>query len=476
MKNTISLEEFGYTSSTPEKVDVEKYIYNIKSGGHTSTPSTKEIPQDLIDTVKKYLLEDHKELIQESFGDEVKKEALRDVVSQFITTQPNIEGFTLEQLAKGIVDAVAGLDVLEPFSEQDSVTDIICNNWDEIWIKDLEKGDYLSDVTFKSKEAYMALCNKFVNASGQTWTHSKPRCDADFPNMRISVVGFDISKDGISLAIRKFSKTLRINDQNIVSDGLACAEMIPLFGAMMKSRARILISGETGTGKTEFMKYLIGHKKKTDKLVAMQDIDEMNLKHIYSKDWNVKTWLTREREDASNSITIDDLLNSAVRQNPKILFINELRGREAWGAKKAAETGHGLATSLHSPSAIESVERYSSLCLEAVNISKEYLQQSIAENFDFGMHFELMEDGKRRLVELVEYIGYEDGKLIYTPLYTFNVTEFKELEDDKYLINGFHQREGKMSEKMIKRMKSRGIKTEELEVAKELPVEKGRER
>ena len=92
------------------------------------------------------------------------------------------------------------------------------------------------------------------------------------------------------------------------------------------------------------------------------------------------------------------------------------------------------------------------------------------------MHFELMEDGKRRLVELVEYIGYEDGKLIYTPLYTFNVTEFKELEDDKYLINGFHQREGKMSEKMIKRMKSRGIKTEELEVAKELPVEKGRER
>ena len=153
----------------------------------------------------------------------------------------------------------------------------------------------------------MALCNKFVNASGQTWTHSKPRCDADFPNMRISVVGFDISKDGISLAIRKFSKTLRINDQNIVSDGLACAEMIPLFGAMMKSRARILISGETGTGKTEFMKYLIGHKKKTDKLIAMQDIDEMNLKHIYSKDWNVKTWLTREREDASNSITIDDL-------------------------------------------------------------------------------------------------------------------------------------------------------------------------
>ena len=68
MKNTISLEEFGYTSSTPEKVDVEKYIYNIKSGGHTSTPSTKEIPQDLIDTVKKYLLEDHKEFSRIFWG------------------------------------------------------------------------------------------------------------------------------------------------------------------------------------------------------------------------------------------------------------------------------------------------------------------------------------------------------------------------------------------------------------------------
>ncbi|MCE0553113.1 hypothetical protein LQK80_00480 [Bacillus thuringiensis] len=140
MENVISLEDLGYIPLMPERINIETFIYIIKSGGHTSTTTNKEIPQDLIDTVKKYLLDEHKELIQESFGDEVKKKALWGVVSQFITSQPNIEGFTLEQLAKGIVDAVAGLDVLEAFAEQDTVTDIICNNWDEIWIKDLEKG------------------------------------------------------------------------------------------------------------------------------------------------------------------------------------------------------------------------------------------------------------------------------------------------------------------------------------------------
>lgn len=474
MGNVISLEELGYIPSIPERINIKNYIYNIKSGGHTSTPTTKEITEDLIDTVKKYLLKDHKELIQESFGDEAKKEALKDVVSQFLTTQPNIEGFTLEELTKGIVDAVAGLDVLEPFSEQDNITDIICNSWDEIWIKDLEKGDYLSDVTFKSKESYEALCNKFVNASGQTWTHSKPKCDAYFPNMRINLVGFDISKYGISLAIRIFAKTLRINDEIIVEEGLASKEMIPFFRAMMKSRSRILISGETGSGKTEFMKYLLGKKVKTDKTLVLQDVDEMNLKQIYSKEWNLSTWLTRDREDSSTSVTYEDLLSGVVRQTIKIICVNELRGREAWGAKKLAETGHGILTSLHSPSAAESVERYSSMCLEAVNISKEYLQQSIALNFDYGIHFELMLDGKRRLTEIVEYIGYENGKLIYTPLYSFNVKEIEEFEDEnnqtRFIINGSHERVGKLSESMIKKLKFKGIKTSELEVAKELPV------
>ncbi|HHT7155950.1 ATPase, T2SS/T4P/T4SS family [Bacillus cereus] len=476
MGNVISLEEFGYKPSVPERINIETFIYIIKSGGHTSTTTNKEIPQDLIDTVKKYLLDEHKELIQESFGDEVKKKALRGVVSQFITSQPNIEGFTLEQLAKGIVDAVAGLDVLEPFAEQDTVTDIICNNWDEIWIKDLEKGDYLSNVTFKSKEAYLALCNKFVNASGQTWTHSKPKCDAYFPNMRINLVGFDISKYGVSLAIRIFGKTLRINDEIIVEEGLASKEMLPFFKAMMRSRSRILISGETGSGKTEFMKYLLGKKVKTDKTLVLQDVDEMNLKQIYSKEWNLSTWLTREREDSSTSVTYEDLLSGVVRQTIKIICINELRGREAWGAKKLAETGHGILTSLHSPSSADSVERYSSMCLEAVNISKEYLQQSIALNFDYGMHFELMLDGKRRLTEIVEYIGYENGKLIYTPLYLFNVKEIKEFQDEhdqtKFIINGSHERVGKLSDRMIKKLKFKGIKTSELEVAKELPIVK----
>ncbi|MED2647451.1 hypothetical protein P4213_27395 [Bacillus thuringiensis] len=111
-----------------------------------------------------------------------------------------------------------------------------------------------------------------------------------------------------------------------------------------------------------------------------------------------------------------------------------------------------------------------------MNISKEYLQQSIALNFDYGMHFELMLDGKRRLTEIVEYIGYENGKLIYTPLYLFNVKEIKEFQDEhdqtKFIINGSHERVGKLSGRMIKELKFKGIKTSELEVTKELPVVK----
>ncbi|WP_172452078.1 ATPase, T2SS/T4P/T4SS family, partial [Bacillus thuringiensis] len=169
------------------------------------------------------------------------------------------------------VDAVAGLDVLESIAENPNVTDIICNEFDEVWVTDLKEGKYRSNIQFKNRAAYETLCYKFAYASGQTWSYSKPECDAFFPNLRINLMGFDISQDGISLAVRKFTKGMRINRKSILETNHATETMLDLLRAIVRTRSRILISGSTGAGKTELLKYLVGDIHELDRILMIQD-------------------------------------------------------------------------------------------------------------------------------------------------------------------------------------------------------------
>ncbi|MGH0736093.1 CpaF family protein [Bacillus cereus] len=470
-KNIINLEKYGHSPGKKKKIDIEKYIYTIKARNSIGVNHDKELPEEYLKEVKDFLKNEHKSLLQESFGDEKKKAALRKVVSQYLIEKPNLPGFSLEELTKLLVDAVAGLDVLESIAENPNVTDIICNEFDEIWVTDLKEGKYRSNIQFKNRAAYETLCYKFAYASGQTWSYSKPECDAFFPNLRINLMGFDISQDGISLAVRKFTKGMRINRKSILETNHATETMLDLLRAIVRTRSRILISGSTGAGKTELLKYLIGDIHELDRILMIQDNPEVFLKFIYP-DRDIKTWITREREGIENGIDIDRLNRSALRQFIKWLIIGESRGGgDAWGMVKAAKTGHPVITTLHSFGAIDSIERVVDMCSEKVNMSLESLYRSVANNFDFGIHLEQTLDGTRRITEIVEYTGYKDGEVQYNKLFSFDIESEIEYEDEKgrtrFKVEGYHKQKGYLSDFRIKEMKKARVFTKQLEVLQE---------
>ncbi|MEC3419566.1 ATPase, T2SS/T4P/T4SS family [Bacillus cereus] len=465
-KNIINLEKYGHSPGKKKKIDIEKYIYTIKASNSIGVNHEKELPEEYLKEVKDFLKNEHKSLLQESFGDEKKKAALRKVVSQYLIEKPNLPGFSLDELTKLLVDAVAGLDILEAFAENPNVTDIVCNDYDEIWITDLKEGKYLSDIKFKDRKAYETLCYKFAYASGQTWSYSKPECDAFFPNMRINLMGFDISQEGVSLAIRKFTKGLRISRESILETQQANEIMIDLLKAIVRTRSRILISGSTGAGKTELLKYLVGYIFKLDRVLMVQDSPEVFLKFIYP-DRDIKTWITREKEGVENVIDLDRLNRSALRQFIKWLIIGESRGGEAWSMVKSAKTGHPVMTSLHSFGAIDSIERVVDMCSEKVNMSLESLYRSVANNFDFGIHLEQTLDGTRRITEIVEYTGYKNGEVQYNKLFSFDIEAETEYEDEKgrtrFKVDGCHKQTGYLSDFRIKEMKKARVFTKQLE-------------
>lgn len=463
IQNTISLKKYGYTPNCSENLNLETYIYIVKAKKNATTLTiNKDIPEDYIKQVKDYLAKEHKELIKESFGDELKKKALSIEVSKFITTLPPQPGYTHEQLTKGVVDAIAGLDVLEVFGVKESVTDIICNDYDDIWITDLEDGEYKSNIKFKSRGDYQALCNKFVNASGQSWTHTKPEVDASFPNMRINMMGFDISQDGISLAIRKFSKKLRISEESMIQTKQADEKMIALLKAIVKARCSIVIAGATGTGKTELLKWLVGFIN--ERVLMIQDTNETFLKDLYPHK-NIKTWNTREREEEADTIRADRLVRSALRQFPHWLLISESRGKEMWYTLKAASTDHAIITTIHGDGAANVPERITDMCLEAVNMSEDSLMRRVTKAFNIVIHVEKMLDGRRRIVEIAEYTGYKDGEVQYTTLFSFNTTNVEESVNRNghfcYKIDGYHEQTGFLSSEIVKRFKRYGALTDE---------------
>lgn len=462
----IVFKNLVYEEFEPFAINIKKYIYSSKANKNVSpTIQSNSIPQDLIEDVKKHLSENHKNLIKESFGKKEKKEALRSVIEEYIAKDDTQLGLSLDELSKGIVDAVAGLGPLEIFNENDLVTDIICNDFDEIWVTDLNEGEYLSDVKFASRKEYEEVCNKIVNASGQNWTFSKPDVDADFPNMRVNIVGFDISQDGISLGIRKFSKDIRINEETIIETKQANPLMLTLLKAVVKAQSRILISGSTGAGKTELLKYLYGYTKDTERGIMIQDTNETFLKHNYPKK-NIKTWKTRQSEDGLNEINAERLTRSVLRQNPDWVLFGESRGGEAWHMYKLARTGHGIMTSLHSKGAVESVDRIADMCSEAVTMDQNLLSKGIAKTFDIGIHMEKMLDGRRRITEIVEYTGFENGEVQYNPLFLFEIDLETEMVDElgryKYRVEGKHVQNGHISSALVRQLKRFGAYTDEL--------------
>lgn len=421
------------------RLNLDNLVYlNVQSGTRTSNRRSEGLDTRVIEDVKTTLKTDeYKELIRDAFGNESKRAKLRQQITKIISktdfTQRHkeyLDDLTLDEVTNIIVERIVGLDVLEELRNDPDITDISCNGYDNIWVDHVTKGKYHVDLKFDNEQSYVELLSRFAFASDQNFSYGSPSFDAIFPQIRINVVGFDLSPSP-NLQMRTISKNLRLSKDYMIQSGYMDENIYNLLSLTFATQSH-LIGGETGTGKTELLRYFTRYTKPNATIIMIEDTPESYLDEIYPKDkFSIKMWKNRgAKGDSGTEYGYQYHLKNAMRQNPDYIMIQESRGGEALFILKAVGTGHIVNTTLHSKSAFGSVSRFVDLCQEGeMQEAHIYGNRIVSEDgFRIGIHLKRF-GNVRRIHEVVEYRGFENGKAIGNTLVRFNeMTERHEIQ------------------------------------------------
>lgn len=335
-------------------------------------------------------------------------------------------------------------DILKTLLEDNNITDISFNGKD-IFVQDNINGRYKLNEDISVDSIYNYI-KQLTYENNEQFNDENPILDTEFPNLRVNAVHPSISPSNLTLGLRASKPTLRINQYD---SKIAPKKIFNLLEACIKANCNILISGKTGSGKTEIQKYLVGFIDEVDKIVLIEDTMDSHLKELYpNKD--ILSWKTNNR--ISNSIGFDELIKTALRNNPDWIIVSETRGSEAYSMLKSCLSGHHIITTLHSIDAKSNVERLIHMCKEKYNLDQNLLGSMICDNFDLGIHldYDIDSDGvKRYISEIVEYVKYDKHGTIINPLFKRIVKIRKQNNDYKYDITFEY---GKISKKLFDKL------------------------
>jgi pilus assembly protein CpaF len=319
-------------------------------------------------------------------------------------------------LARQIVDDMIGLGPLEPLLKDESITDIMVNGPEQIYIERKGKLE-LTAIRFRDNEHVMNIAQRIVTAIGRRVDESSPVCDARLKDgSRVNVIAPPLALRGACISIRKFAKkkiTLDIMaEQNNISESLC--KLLKIAGAC---RLNIIISGGTGSGKTTLLNALSRMIDHGERVVTIEDAAELQLQQPH-----VVPLETRPANlEGDGEITMRDLVKNALRMRPDRIILGEVRGGEALDLLQAMNTGHdGSLGTLHANNPREALTRLENMVnMSASRLPSHAIRHQISSAVDLIIQIQRMRDGQRRVTHVTEVIGMEGDVIITQDLYTY---------------------------------------------------------
>lgn len=267
---------------------------------------------------------------------------------------------------------------LKQFLEMDDVTDISYSNGGQVWIKTLSKGVLRVENTGIDNALMEKIAFQCANLMGKSFNMANPFLDAEGAEIRMNFVHDSIAKNGIAVLIRKTPAKIRLEKEKIINEDYIRRDIHDFLMKCVEGHCNILVSGETGSGKTEFVKYLAAHTKENEKIITIEDTLELHLDKIFPHRDIVAM-------KTNNIASYSDVLVTCMRQNPRWILLSEVRSAEAvMAVRNSISSGHNILSTIHADKAESIPSRLYSL-LES-NLDLEQFLRSIHRYVQLGVH------------------------------------------------------------------------------------------
>ena len=334
------------------------------------------------------------------------------------------------QLRQELFHSVRKLDVLQELIEDETVTEIMVNGPDAIFV---ERAGKLTkwDKTFTSGEKLEDVIQQIVGKCNRVVNESMPIVDARLDNgARVNAVIRPVALNGPILTIRRFPDT-PITMEKLIALGSLPSECAEFLAALVRARYSMVIGGGTGSGKTTFLGALSNYIPPDERLITIEDNAELKIQGIANL---VRLEAKMANMEGAASITIRDLIKTALRMRPDRIIVGEVRGGEAVDMLQALNTGHdGSLSTAHANSASDMLSRLETMTLMGVDLPLEAIRRQIASGVDILIHLGRMRDKSRKVLEITEICGFENHEIKTRTLYRWQ--EGKGLVQTAELLN-----------------------------------------
>ncbi len=321
-----------------------------------------------------------------------------------------------KQAESDLLDEVFGLGPLEPLLRDPSVSDILVNNRNTVYVERrgiLER----TGATFRDDRHLMQVIERIVSRVGRRVDESSPMVDARLPDgSRVNAIIPPLALDGPCMSIRRFGGGPSAAETLVKLRSIS-PEMLQVLAAAVKARISILISGGTGAGKTTFLNILSGFIPETERIVTIEDAAELQLKH----DDVVRLETRPANAEGQGAVRQRQLLVNSLRMRPDRIILGEVRGDEAFDMLQAMNTGHeGSMATIHANTSRDALSRLESMvAMASVNIPERSVRQQIASAVSVVVQVSRMSDGSRKVVNISEITGLEENTVSMHDIFNF---------------------------------------------------------
>ena len=368
---------------------------------------------EISEKVRKQVLSDidvSRDLEDEEIWDIISRAASEEVKQKSISLRDRIE------LEKRVFDSLKRLDVLQELIDDTEVTEIMVNGPDSIFY---EKNGCIQqyDGRFSSEEKMQDIIQQIVGRHNRVVNQSSPIVDTRLVDgSRVNIVLFPISLGGSAISIRKFPKE-PYNMEKLIAIGSVSKEVSEMLKLLVKAKYSIFISGGTGSGKTTFLNALSQYIPEDERIITIEDSAELQL--LGAK--NIVRMETRNANvEGVMTITIRDLIRTALRMRPDRIIVGECRGAETLDMLSAMNTGHdGSLSTGHANSCRDMLSRMETMVLMGQELPLSAIRSQIASGINIIIQLGRLRDKSRRVLEIAELDGIVDGEIVLNTLYQF---------------------------------------------------------